>query len=125
MKNIIVYDDGCNAFSALNYDILFQRFRQCNEYEHFLEIISDSVFTGEEPNKPYLNAIIQECRAMARKQIKEYEIFQQNNYDEGMQESSSKIMNIIDGTMASSGNSITCFKEFYKKYLKEIYLFDD
>lgn len=124
MKNIIVYDDNCSCFSASNYDVLFQRFRQVPEYDYFLEMILDSILTGKVSDKPYMNAIVEECQNKIKKQLKEYEFQQKNNNKEELKRLSKIIWDTIDGTIAFSDKSVACFQQYYKKCLKEIYFFD-
>ena len=120
MKNIIVYYDGVNRFSAFTYEKIFEWFRQTNEYERFLEGILDEIFNIDTSPDNGTDLLIYDIWGEVKNLMIVYDYFQEKNDDVNMEIVSKEIFDTIAHVVINSKNSVTYFKEYYEEELTEI-----
>ena len=120
MKNIIVYYDGVNRFSAFTYEKIFEWFRQTNEYERFLEGILDEIFNIDTSPDNGTDLLIYDIWGEVKNLMIVYDYFQEKNDDVNMEVVSKEIFDTIARVVINSKNSVTYFKEYYEEELTEI-----
>lgn len=124
MRNIVVYYDGVNHFSAFTYEKVFEWFRQTNEYERFLEGIIDEIFNIDTSPDNGTDLLIYDIWKEVKNLMIVYDYFQKKNDDVNMEIVSKEIIDIIEHVVINSKNSVTYFKEYCEKELTEIPLYE-
>jgi hypothetical protein len=84
MRNIVVYYDGANHFSAFTYEKVFEWFRQTNEYERFLEGIIDEIFNIDTSPDNGTDLLIYDIWKEVKNLMIVYDYFQKKNDDVNM-----------------------------------------
>ena len=120
MKNIIVYYDGANRFSAFTYEKIFEWFRQVYEYERFLEGILDEIFSIDTSPDDETDLLIYDIWEEVKNLMTVYDYFQKKNDDVNMEIVSKEMIDTIEHAIINSKNSVAYFKKYYEKELTEI-----
>ena len=120
MKNIIVYYDGVNRFSAFAYEKIFEWFRQVYEYERFLEGILDEIFSIDTSPDSETDLLIYDIWEEVKSLMTVYDYFQKKNDDVNMEIVSKEMIDTIEHVIINSKNSVAYFKKYYEKELTEI-----
>lgn len=117
MKNIIVYDDGVNRFSAFTYEKIFEQFKQIDAYMCLLDGISDEIYSDcVDTTEPLINEIFREIYDL----LVIYHDYQNENNDDKMEKFSNYINTIIEKIVPKSSNTISYFKKYWEKELTKI-----